>query len=78
MSFSLYAGLEPGRQDAAAGGSSNRRQPTPPSGGAVQGFRQSGPGGLRLGPDEHAQNMCVLAIFATAVRSRLPSLPIFL
>ena len=45
---------------------------------AVQGFRQSGPGGLRLGPDEHAQNMCVLAIFATAVRSRLPSLPIFL
>ena len=52
---------------------------------AVQGFRQTGPGGLRLGPgglslgpDEHTQNMCVLAIFATAVRSRLPSLPIFL
>ena len=44
----------------------------------VQDFRQAGPGGLRLGPDEHTQNMCVLAIFATAVRSRLPSLPIFL
>ena len=51
-------------------------QPTPPP--AVQGLGQPGPGGLGLGPDEHTQNMCVLAIFAAAIRSCLPSLPVFL